>query len=494
MSASSDRTARLRYCNTEGQGKSSCCYPKTIGIDPTMNVVCLDPECSSITVDITGQTVNADISGQTVIADISGQRVVADITGQTVTAALDLMSNGAGDAFGRLRVSNPYTMFEFSGIQGKQPTILDEAVTGGGTSTWAAGDSYVNMAVTANGDRVIRQSHDYIPYQPGKSRLVLMTGVLTASNGGSLVTARIGSFDDVIGGVYIQFSNGVYSVNFAKLIGTSPSTSSIVRASWIDPLDGSGPSGISVDFTKAQIFLFDFEWLGVGQVRCGVVIGGQIYYYHIFTHINELVMPYVQMAKLPLRYDIRSNGSANSMRMICGTVISEGGFSPGGLQFILSTDISTQAYTLPNSNTFAPVLSLSLRTGNPYNRGTIKLEHIELFDLDSNVAGSWKVLFNPTITTSASWVDYDTARGSIARYRRDNGAGTITNEGMVLYQGYFYNRSMSTFITSIEELIAAKGIASDIAGTPDVLVLAVNWLAGSNNTALYCSLRWTEIM
>jgi hypothetical protein len=389
-------------------------------------------------------------------------------------------------------------MFEYSSILGFQPTIIDQQITGGGSSTWS-NDSYINMAVSVSGDSVIRQSHDYIPYQPGKSKLIIMTGVLVTdlSVGARNVTSRIGSFDTTIGGVYIQYSGGTISVNLAKLNGSTPTTLSIPRSAWLDKLDGTGSSGVTVDFNKAQIFLFDLEWLGVGQVRCGIVQGGDIHYYYAFTNANTLVYPYIQMATLPLRYEITSNGSLNSMRMICGSVINEGGVSPPGRQFILSTDNVGQSYTLPNNNTFRPVISLSLRTVNPAIRGTIKLEEISIFSLDSNVAGSWKILFNPTITYTGpapSWVDYDLPRESIARYRRDNGVGTIVSEGLVLYQGYFSQRTNYVFTTAIDELIASKGVSADIAGNPDVLVLAVNWLVGSNNTSVYPTLRWAEII
>jgi hypothetical protein len=486
----------------------------TIKIDPEFNLVIADisgqrVDISGQRVDISGQRVTADISGQRV--DISGQRVTADISGQMVSAKLDL-SNASGDAFGRLRISNPYTLFEFHSIIGKQPTIIDEQTTGTATdasANWVSGDSYVNMVVTTTGNTVIRQSHDYIPYQPGKSRLVMMTGVLFFNPTNTNITARIGSYDTTIGGVYIQFSNGRYSINLAKIAGsdgtgttTAYRDGSDSELKWTDKLDGTGPSGATVNFNKAQIFVFDYEWLGVGQVRCGIVQGGKTYYYYTFTHADALTSPYVQMVKLPLRYEIISNGSANSMRMICGTVISEGGFSPPGRQYLLSTDTSTTAFELPNTNNlFRPVLSLSLRkdTDLIYRRGTIKIEAIDIFNSESNIAGSWKILLNPDISGAAvpdaSWTIFDASKNSIARYYREpSNTRTITNDNFVLYQGYFTQRTSYVFTTSIEELVASKGIASDIAGNPDVFVLAVNWLVGSNNTKVYSAIRWAEIV
>jgi hypothetical protein len=118
---------------------------------------------------------------------------------------------------------------------------------------------------------------------------------------------------------------------------------------------------------------------------------------------------------------------------------------------------------------------------------------MDLFNTNTNSTGVWKLVLNPTITGSPTFTDFDTANSSIARVRYDNGVGTITNQGRVLYQGYYSTRANEILFNTIEELLSAPGVASNIAGTPDVLVIIANWLAGSGSSQMYVGVRWLEL-
>lgn len=458
MSASSDRTARLRYCNTEGQGKTSCCYPKLIGIDPANNVVCLDPDCSTI---------------------------VTDISGQTVVASLDT-ADGIGDAFGRLRVSNPYTLFEFSSITGLNPLLIDSQTNAGGAYTLNSTQSYVALTVPAvSGAYVIRQSHEYITYQPGKSKLVFMTGVLTVSDVPN-TDARIGCFDDEMG-VFVQKSNGSVSVvmRYGGLDTVVP------QASWSEtPL-------LTADFNKAQIFVFDFEWLGVGQVRCGLVINGELVYYHKFQHFNTLTAPYIPMAKLPLRYELRSTGGGLAeMRMICGTVISEGGLTPTGRDYTFGRFTAALQVPITVSDTFVPLLAIRLRSTGRFPRVTVKLKKVDIFDTTNNTWGAWKLLLNPTIVGTPTWAPVDAATESAVEGSLDITTCTVTG-GTILYSDYYITRTNSVIATTTDELVAAYPITTGLSGVPDTVVLVANNITsgGGGNTAyLLAFLKWIEFI
>ncbi len=66
----------------------------------------------------------------------------------------------AVDAFGRLRVSNPVTLFDSKLLYDKAPLFWDESetdVSGNAASTHVAADSLVTMHVEA-GDTIIRQT------------------------------------------------------------------------------------------------------------------------------------------------------------------------------------------------------------------------------------------------------------------------------------------------------------------------------------------------
>jgi hypothetical protein len=79
------------------------------------------------------------------------------------------------DAFGRLRVSEPYTLFD-SQSRFAADTQFDTSTSGTGSSTFNTNQASVSMSVTAGGvGSVVRQTYRSFPYQPGKGLLVLAT-------------------------------------------------------------------------------------------------------------------------------------------------------------------------------------------------------------------------------------------------------------------------------------------------------------------------------
>jgi hypothetical protein len=417
------------------------------------------------------------------------QRIQVDV--QTDIDVSSVQIGNPIDAFGRLRTSNPYTLYDFTSIYGKNPLYFNEEIAEGGQSLHNPA-SYILMNVSRNGDSVIRQTKEYIPYQPGKSRLVYMTGVLIDSTdeANQDVISRMGCFDGS-GGYFLEYDGGVIS-----LVERDNTTEHvIVRDDWIDPLDGTGSSGKSIDFTDAQILAIDQEWLGVGQVRIGFVIEGQIYYCHKFTHsgTSAVRQPYFKMAKLPLRYEITSSGSANSMRMICGTVISEGGYNNIGTTF---NEISDGGFSLTNS-AYRPVFSLSLRADGagviPYERTTIKIKGIDLFNVNNNY-GAWKLLLNATISdTSSSFQNYDSVNSS-ARVRHHSTSATYSG-GFILDSGFFAGRLNEKLITSVDEIVTAIPLSSSIDGqTQDVITLIAKEVgSGGGSPVMVYSFSWIEI-
>ena len=99
----------------------------------------------------------------------------------------------AYDAFGRLRVSNPLTIFDSKNVMSKN-TLFDESLSGSGGVTYTADKSTVNLNVTTvSGDKVIRQSKRVMSYQPGKSLLILNTFVMQTPE--ENLKQKVGTFD-----------------------------------------------------------------------------------------------------------------------------------------------------------------------------------------------------------------------------------------------------------------------------------------------------------
>lgn len=391
------------------------------------------------------------------------------------------------DAFGRLRVSNPETLFDCTHIYDKNPLLIEELTASGASSTHLPNESTVRMDVTTTvGSRIVRQSKRYIQYQPGKSQKITLTGVLcTTTNSG--ITARIGIFDNHAdksvdsggNGFFFEYSGGiVYVVQRSYVTGSQVDTK-VAQADWnCDKLDGTGPSGVTLDHTKAQIFGFDLQWLGVGRVRLFIAIDGQCIKVHEFLHANLLSSVYTTRATLPIRYELTQvTGSATaSMKMICSEVSSEGGYNPRGRIFSISSGTTAVAI----NTTEVPVIAIRLRAG--FNRGTINPLYINPY-CTTNDENIWRVYIAPNgTTTGGSWAAVN-ANSAVEANTTPTG-GTFT--GLPRISAAYVNQSIHR-ITAFENTILA---AANIAGQSDEIVITAQNFSGAAN--VYCAIQFQE--
>jgi hypothetical protein len=304
------------------------------------------------------------------------------------------LDNGQLDAFSRLRQSAPTTIFDNQFEYGLGPLLWESVLTAGGTAVQNANTASITMTVTTNGDQVIRQSHRYFRYQPGKSQLVVLTAVMGAIKAST--RQRIGYFDAKNGLFFEQDGTNLRVVQRSFTSGVASDTA-VNQSAWnMDKLNGSGPSGITLDSSKANIYLIDLQWLGVGRVRMGVDIGGQIIYCHQFQNSNALASVYMTTANLPVRYELTMTGAttATVMSQICQSVISEGGFeSDRGLSFTANNGAASITVT-----TRRPILSIRPKAtfGGITNRGLIipTSAEVEVGSGDALI----EVVYNGTLT------------------------------------------------------------------------------------------------
>jgi hypothetical protein len=389
------------------------------------------------------------------------------------------------DAFGRLRVSNPFTLFDSSHRYSDNGLWSTGSATGG-TATFNSSQGLVDLGVTAaSGSEVIRETVKVFSYQPGKSLFVLSTFVMNTAKTG--LRQRVGYFG-ADNGYYLEQNNSTVSfVERSSVTGALVNTP-IAQASWnVDPMDGSGPSGITLDLTKSQILFMDLEWLGVGTVRIGFVINGNFYVCHKFHHANILPYTYITTASLPLRYEI-TNTSATSgvstLKQICSTVLSEGGYELSGLQQAVGNPINSPR-TLGTAGTFYPVISLRLKT--------TRLDGIVIPSALSAMPIStgnfnWRLIAAGT-TTGGSWVSAGT--NSCVEYNIS--AGTTFTGGRILASGFFNasNQGTSQIDISKESLFKFQLERNGLTSTPFELTLVIASDSGSDTVV--ASLDWEEI-
>jgi hypothetical protein len=433
------------------------------------------------TVTISGTpTVNIGTMPEVEIKNDSGNpipisgNVNATLTG---TSAVTLGA-AATDAFGRLRVSNPYTLFD-GGLRYFDNTYKwDQVDTGSVTSSFLPNESSILMSATGAGS-AIRQTKQVFSYQPGKSLLVLLTFVMNAPTAG--VTQRAGYFG-AQNGIYFEVADTTKNLVIRKYTSGSvdDTTEKFPQSLWNgDKLDGTGASGITLDVTKAQIFWTDIEWLGVGTVRCGFVINGQFIVCHSFHHANILNKVYMTSATLPLRYELISTGPAASMRAICSTVMSEGGYSNRSFTRAIGTALTGKDL----SNTvYRPLVCLRMKSTAPDS--IVVPTAFDVFGLQQ-AAFSYRIILNPTLT-DANWTSADT--DSTVEY---DISATALSGGKVITQGVFVgsNKGGSAQVTS-NEIDFSQQLGRTIAGVSDIWCLAA--IATTNNDDAVGIVNWQE--
>jgi hypothetical protein len=388
------------------------------------------------------------------------------------------------DAFGRLRVSQPYTLFD-SQNRYAADNQFDVSTTGTGTTTFLPNEAAVKMEITGAGvGSVLRQSYRSFPYQPGKGLLVLATFVMDSSMSANL-TQRVGYYNDQ-NGVFFQRINGTYSFVLRSYVtGAVSDARTVSQANWNgDKLDGTGESGLTLDPSKAQILWMDFEWLGVGSVRCGFIIDGQYIVCHTFNNANDITNVYMTTAILPVRYEIKSTTAAvaASMKAICCSVVSEGGFEQTSIDHVARR--TTILGTI--GTTFLPVVSIRLAATR---LGSVVLPNrIQVLPTTSQ---NYEVALikNPTLT-AASWVavpsdsnvEYDVSATATA-------GGTIVQTDYVTASG-----SGGVGPTS-----AATGynwdlqLGASIAGVSDIYTIAVRTVSGATTGDVVGSLSFYDL-
>lgn len=348
----------------------------TLPVTVTGNIAGITGNIAGITGNVTVNPIsgNVGIIGNVNVTQGTSPWVVSgNVTatlGNNANVIISGFSGATADAFGRLRVSNPYTLFDTQARYYDHGQFASN-VTGTGNVVYVQNQSSYQLNVgTASGDSVLRETVKPFPYQPGKSQLTLNTFCMNTPK--TNLRQRVGLFD-ANDGVYFE-NDGTY--NYMVIRSGSTGVEERVRQDvWNgDRLDGSGGANNSSGYTlypqRTQIMFADVEWLGVGTVRTGFVINGAYIICHSFNHANQSgnTKVYMTTATLPIRYEITNTGtvaSVSQMTQICSTVISEGGFqltgsgNPRAASQVIGTPVR-----LPNDQSFKPVISIRLKSTN----------------------------------------------------------------------------------------------------------------------------------
>jgi hypothetical protein len=220
--------------------------------------------------------------------------------------------------------------------------------------SWYGASNKIGFFDTQNG--LFFQFDGQTLYAVWRNSINQISGTVSVTQGNGTVTGTGTLFtNQLVPGDYIVIRGQSYRVlniasdtslnispeyrgsTIANAIVSKTIDAKVPQSQWWDPLDGTGPSGLTLDLTKNQMWFIDYSWYGAGVARFGLrTTGGAIQYVYAFQSNNIQYQAYMRSGNLPSRYE--SNGQGNITTLYSSItsavttipVVSSAGFNPNG--------------------------------------------------------------------------------------------------------------------------------------------------------------------
>lgn len=409
-------------------------------------------------------------------------------------------SGMAVDAFGRARMAQPLTLFDSFHRYQDNGKISTANNAGTSFAHDANSSSIVCTVGTANGHYVYRESNKVFAYQPGKSLQILETFVMAPPQTG--LRQRYGYFGSQNGVFLEQDGFNVYFVRRSFSNG-SLSETRVAQADWnVDTLDGTNtgawtenpptpnrnPSGLRLDLTKAQILFHDIEWLGVGSVRCGFVINGKFVHCHTWQHANLITNTYMTTACLPVRCEIENTaatGNTSNLRIICATVISEGGYELTGKPRTAG-HLPNSVVTLTTAGVDYTVMSIRLKSER--SDAIVIPRQINILGVSTNPTRLRYKVVTGANTVGGTWV----SAGTDSAVQYNLGTSVTSGIGTEVRSGYIAVTNQSAGSISLDaNLFKLQLERNSFANTNTSFNIVVS--GATNGDQCVASIDWEEV-
>jgi len=378
------------------------------------------------------------------------------------------------DAFQRLRVSEVTSLLEVKHVHDKLPLLINEVTAGTATSIYDEPNAQVIMSTSSNNDYVIRQTTSRAIYQPGKGQIFeasfsnfqLQTNVIKRI--GYFTTSTTVPYNTIYDGILLESNGQTNQISF-QIWKSGTTIYSADSTTW----STTDYDVNLIDWSKTQLMFIDFQWLGVGRVRFGLVIDGQVRIFTTHNGTNNLTTVYMTAPNQPIRYDIRQVGAGSgTLNMICSQVSLEG--SLNRLQQSLGL---TQFNTIQATTAGLKYPLIGYRIADGYEGANITLSNIQSLNTTNPSKADFYITveLNPTLSSNAVFTGVS---NTAIAYSLGTGQ-TVTTSGYVL--STFLGSGSGTQVDSFqfENNVIRPGIKVD--GTFDQIWICVV-TNGSNQT------------
>lgn len=384
------------------------------------------------------------------------------------------------DSFGRARISETFQLWGGKNQFYDNDLLYTTRTEGSATVTWSSSTGMYTLAGSSSGDKSIFRTRNAFVYQTGKSPQIFIT---FTGFGGSNSVKRVGLFGHIYsGGNYntiegFVLENNKGTISFKIYNRSTSASETYLQSNW-----ESGDFNPSlIDWSAPQIMALDFEWLGVGRVRFGLVIGGAIKYFVLATHANNpaYTAPYITNPNLPISYEMSNSSSADTFKAICSSYSIEGSMNSLGRTFGVSNPNGSG--NLTSGQTYA-LLGVRLAESNPYSGLLQQIQSVTTGKSVSEVT-EMSLVLNPTLNSTPSWssltsfdlpIEYSaplTAIGStggfaLTKLVTQGANDLLLNTGdSVLKAGVTFNTSYSAGYRPDEIWLCVRPLTGNISGS-----------------------------
>jgi hypothetical protein len=369
-------------------------------------------------------------------------------------------------AFGDLRTASLVPQVEIHFKYNINKYILKTDIVGSGTIV--SEDSMGKLSVTASSSSVEVKSCKVAKYYTGQGLLVRFGAFFSNPVTGSKQLAGFGTTSD---GVYI----GTIDTDVSVIVIKDGVYDTIPQSSFnVDKLDGTGPSGMTIDITKGNVFQIQFQWHGFGNLKFFVQEQntGKYTLFHTYLRTNLHTSVTVSNPIFSIRGFIENTSNATTLNMYLSgmAIFNEGEIRKSGpVHYIdnLVGGIGKDNY----------VHLLSIRNKTVYNSAT---NHIQLFILDMefsndhNSHGSIVIYKNSTLSNT-TWTHID-ENHSIVEYTNN---ASISTSG-VKSKGLFIGKDGTISFDPKVEFYLSPGetltiVGKENNGSNGVMTVGINW-------------------
>lgn len=344
--------------------------------------------------------------------------------GAVFSAPINLDNNLALEksAFGELEVAQLEPHVELRFNYGLNTRLYEDVSANSGTFTIGSGLASVQSGTNSSGLGAMH-SLETLAYIPGLGGKVRFTAMFTTGVADSIQHAGIADADDGYGFGYDGVDFGVF-----RLKGGTYNW--IPQTSWSeDKMDGTGPSGMTLDQTKLNVYQVQYQWLGAGQINFFLEDDdtGEFVRVHSIKYTNRNTTPSINNPTLPLSLHSENTGNTTNLTIKSSSMaaFTEGQFDNPGL----ITDVDVEGISYLTASGEVPILSIRSRTTYQSVTNRVVSQGVDIgVSADGTKPAIFRMYVNGALT-GASFSDVNTNNSVL---ESDTSATAITGGTKIL--------------------------------------------------------------